>query len=118
MEMNRVSGLTQILTNLNMEESPMITIQCDGGDVEVKKSLLTTVSDVFKVMLEADMLEKRTNVVLANDVHFETMKTIMDYYKEGTVSGLETMNRDACTYILEKCMYTSQHFIKKKRRSS
>ena len=100
--MNRVSGLTQILTNLNMEESPMITIQCDGGDVEVKKSLLTTVSDVFKVMLEADMLEKRTNVVVANDVHFETMKTIMDYYKEGTVSGLETTNRDAFTYILEK----------------
>ncbi|XP_065559184.1 uncharacterized protein LOC136026486 isoform X2 [Artemia franciscana] len=100
--MNRVSGLTQILTNLNMEESPMITIQCDGGDVEVKKSLLTAVSDVFKAMLEADMLEKRTNVVVANDVHFGTMKTIMDSYKEGTVSGFETRNRDAFVYIVEK----------------
>ncbi|XP_065583697.1 uncharacterized protein LOC136042662 [Artemia franciscana] len=100
--MNRVSGLTQILTNFNMEESPMITIQCDGGDVEVKKSLLTAVSDVFKAMLEADMLEKQTNVILANDVHFETMKIIMDYYKEGIVSGFETTNRDAFTYIVEK----------------
>ena len=49
--MNRVSGLTQILTNFNMEESPVITLQCDGGDVKVKKSLLIAVSDVFKVML-------------------------------------------------------------------
>ena len=80
----------------------MITIQCDGGDVEVKKSLLTAVSDVFKAMLEADMLEKRTNVVVANDVHFGTMKTIMDSYKEGTVSGFETRNRDAFVYIVEK----------------
>ena len=48
------------------------------------------------------MLEKWTNVVVANDVHFETMKTIMDCYKEGIVSGFETTNRDAFTYIVEK----------------
>ena len=109
--MNQVSGLKQILTNLNMKESPMITIKCDGGDVEVKKSLLTAVSYVFKVMLEADMLEKRTNVVVANDLHFETMKTIMDYYTKGTVSGFETTNRDAFTCIVEKYNFLG---IKKK----
>jgi hypothetical protein len=80
----------------------MITIQCDGGDVEAKKSLLVAVSDVFNAMLKSDMLEKRTNHVLANDVNFETMKTVMDYYKEGTISGFEAMNRDAFTYIVEK----------------
>jgi hypothetical protein len=85
-----------------MEESPVITIQCDGGDVEAKKSLLVAVSDVFKAMLESDMIEKRTNIVLANDVNFETIKTIIDFYKEGTVSGFETMNRDTFTYIVEK----------------
>ncbi|XP_065581704.1 uncharacterized protein LOC136041079 [Artemia franciscana] len=100
--MSRVSGLTQILTHFNMQESPMITIQCDGGDVEVKKSLLTAVSDVFKAMLESDMLEKRTNLIQANDVNFETMKIIIDFYKEGIVSGFETMKRDAFTYIVEK----------------
>ncbi|KAK2713937.1 uncharacterized protein LOC136040570 [Artemia franciscana] len=100
--MSRVSGLTQILTHFNMQESPMITIQCDGGDVEVKKSLLTAVSDVFKAMLESDMLEKRTNLIQANDVNFQTMKIIIDFYKEGTVSGFERLNRDTFTYIVEK----------------
>ena len=105
--MSRVSGLTQILTHLNMAESPMITIQCDGGDIEVKKSLLTAVSDVFKAMLESDMLEKRTNLIQANDVNFETMKIIIDFYKEGIVSGFETMKRDAFTYIVEKYNFLS-----------
>ncbi|XP_065580869.1 uncharacterized protein LOC136040569 [Artemia franciscana] len=100
--MSRLSGLTQILTHFNMEESPIITIQCDGGDVVAKKSLLTAVSDVFKAMLESDMLEKRTNLIQANDVNFQTMKIIIDFYKEGTVSGFETLNRDAFTYIVEK----------------
>jgi hypothetical protein len=108
-EMSRISGLTQILTNFNMEQSPVITIQCDNGDIEVQKSLLTAVSDVFKAMLETDMLEKRTNLVLAHDLNFETMKSIMDYYKEGFKTGFwnkasffETTNRDAFTYIVEK----------------
>ncbi|KAK2715268.1 uncharacterized protein LOC136043820 [Artemia franciscana] len=100
--MNRVSGLVQILTNFNMEENPMITIQCEGGNIEAQKSLLVAVSDVFKAMLESDMLEKRTNLVLADDVNFETMKVIMDYYKEGSVSGFITMNRHIFTYIVEK----------------
>jgi hypothetical protein len=47
--------------------------------------------------------------VLAHDLNFETMKSIMDYYKEGfetgfwnKVSGFETKNRDAFTFIVEK----------------
>ena len=105
--MSRVSGLTQILTHFNMQESPMITIQCDAGDVEVKKSLLTAVSDVFKAMLESDMLEKRTNLIQANDVNFETMKIIIDFYKEGIVSGFKIMKRDAFTYIVETYNFLS-----------
>jgi hypothetical protein len=38
-------------------------------------------------MLEAAMLIKRPNLVLAHDLNFETMKSIMDYYKEGFETG-------------------------------
>jgi hypothetical protein len=63
----------------------VIIIECNGGQVEAKKILLSAISDVFQVMLESDMLEKHTHVVEAFDIDFETMNIIMRFYNEGTV---------------------------------
>jgi hypothetical protein len=104
--MSQPSPLRRILTNLNEDESPMVTIQCNGDIVEARKNLLSAVSDVFKVMLRSDMIEKRTNVVTADDVYFETMKFIIDYYNIGNIgdfkNSLETLDKEQFTYIVDK----------------
>jgi hypothetical protein len=70
-----------VFANLNKIESLPIIIECNGGQVEAKKILLSAISDVFQVMLESDMLEKHTHSVQADDVDFETMNKIMGFYK-------------------------------------
>jgi hypothetical protein len=92
----------KIFANLNKSESPVIIIKCFGGQVEAKKILLSAISDVFQVMLESDMLEKHTHCVQADDVDFETMNIIMEFYKEGTVPDYKTLDREHFTYIVEK----------------
>ncbi|XP_065583229.1 uncharacterized protein LOC136042222 [Artemia franciscana] len=96
------SPFIALLNKLAITDSSIVTIQCNDGDVKVKKSLLTTVSNVFKYMFEKDFIEKRTNVVVANDIHFETMQFIIQYYENGTIHGYEKVNKEGFDYIVEK----------------
>ncbi|XP_065583230.1 uncharacterized protein LOC136042223 isoform X1 [Artemia franciscana] len=91
-----------LLNKLTITDSSIVTIRCNDGDVKVKKSLLTTVSNVFKCMFENDFIEKRTNVVVANDIHFETMQFIIQYYENGTVHGYKKANKEGFDYNVEK----------------
>ncbi|XP_065582395.1 uncharacterized protein LOC136041625 [Artemia franciscana] len=96
------SPFIALLNKLTITDSSIVTIRCNDGDVKVKKSLLTTVSNVFKCMFENDFIEKRTNVVVANDIHFETMQFIIQYYENGTVHGYKKVNKEGFDYIVEK----------------
>ncbi|XP_065565204.1 uncharacterized protein LOC136030273 [Artemia franciscana] len=96
------SPFTALLSKLSSSDSTIVTIRCDGGDVTAKKSLLTTVSDVFKRMFENDFLEKETNTVMANDVPFMTMEFIIQCYTGGTVLCFQEVDKDAFEYIVEK----------------
>jgi len=94
--------LAAILENLNMENSPTITIQCKNGKILVQKSLLTATSDVFSNMFDHDMLEYQTNIVVADDVDFYAMKAIIGYYNEGEVPEMSVINEAAFSYVIEK----------------
>ena len=96
------SPFIALLNRLTNTDSSIVTIRCNDGDVKVKKSLLTTVSNVFKYMFEKDFTESRTNLVVANDIHFETMQFIMQYYENGTVHGYKKVNKEGFDYIVEK----------------
>ncbi|XP_065581377.1 uncharacterized protein LOC136040891 isoform X3 [Artemia franciscana] len=96
------SPFIALLNKLTNTDSSIVTIRCNDGDVKVKKSLLTTVSNVFKCMFENDFIEKRTNIVVVNDIHFETMQFIMQYYEHGTVHGYEKVTKEGFDYIIEK----------------
>ena len=104
------SPFIALLNKLTKTDSSTVTIRCNDGDVEAKKSLLTTVSDVFKCMFENDFerlykddfIESKTNSVVANDIHFETMEFIIQYYVNGTVHGYEKVNKEGFDYIVDK----------------
>ncbi|XP_065573443.1 uncharacterized protein LOC136035528 isoform X1 [Artemia franciscana] len=96
------SAFVAILTNLSLEDSPMITIQCNGGNIDVKKVILTAISDVFKTMFGSDMAEKRTNLVSAEDVDFETMETIFDYYANRNGADFNKIKANDFGYIVQK----------------
>ena len=57
---------------------------------------------VSSCIFENDFIEKRTNLVVANDIHFETMQFIMQYYEYGTVHGYQKVNKEGFDYIVEK----------------
>ncbi|XP_065567375.1 uncharacterized protein LOC136031649 isoform X2 [Artemia franciscana] len=96
------SPFTALLSKLTSSDNTIVTIRCNGGDVMVKKSLLTTVSDVFKCMFENDFLEKETNTVMADDVHFMTMEFIIQCYTGEEVLCFQEVDKDAFEYIVEK----------------
>ena len=96
------SPFIALINKLTKTDSSTVTIRCNDGDIEAKKSLLTTVSDVFKCMFENDFIESKTNLVVANDIHFETMQFIIQYYENGTVHGYEKVNKEGFDYIIEK----------------
>ncbi|XP_065577382.1 uncharacterized protein LOC136038220 [Artemia franciscana] len=96
------STIAAILANLKIEDSPMVTIQCSDGVVMAKKILLTAVSEVFSSMFSSDMLEKRTNTVAAADVDLATMKVIIGYYETGYIPRIDTIYKEAFTYIVDK----------------
>ena len=73
-----------------------------SGDIVVEKNILTTVSDVFQCMLEIEFVEKTTNVVLANDIHFRTVEFVIQYYEDETVSGFQAIEKEVFDYIFEK----------------
>ena len=102
--MNEISSpFLALLSELTYSDSTLVTIKCNGGDVTAKKSLLTTVSDVFKYMLENNFLEKKKNTVMADDVDFPTMKFIIQCYTSETcVTCLQQMDNYAFEYIVEK----------------
>ncbi|XP_065558670.1 uncharacterized protein LOC136026241 [Artemia franciscana] len=102
MEMYKPSAFMRVLSVLNEQDSPVMTIRCNGGYVEAKKIHLAAISEVFKKMLDSKKLGKETNLIEADDVDFDTMKSIMDFYKEGNVSNYEGLNRDKFSYIIEK----------------
>ncbi|XP_065573444.1 uncharacterized protein LOC136035528 isoform X2 [Artemia franciscana] len=97
-----ISNIRAVLANLDMNDSPNVTIQCEGGDLTVEKILLTGTSDVFRSMFTSDMLERRQNFVEADDVDFNTMKTVIDCYKEGFIPDLAIIDKKAFTYVVEK----------------
>jgi hypothetical protein len=82
---NKISTITAVLTNLRSENSPTVTIQCNNGEIMVKKLVLIATSEVFRAMFDSAMLENETNFVAANDVDFTTKKAITDYYEEGRI---------------------------------
>jgi len=96
------SPFTALLSKLTSSDNTIVTIRCNGGDVTAKKSLLTTVSNVFKRMFENDFLEKETNTVMADDVHFMTMEFIIQCYTGETVLCFQEVDKDAFEYIVEK----------------
>ena len=83
-------------------DSSIVTIRCNDGDVEAKIYLLTAVSNGFKSMFENDFFEKKTNSVVANDIHFEKMQFIMQYYEYGTVHGYQKVNKEGFDHIVQK----------------
>ena len=96
------STFIAFLNRLTNTDSSKVTIRCNDGDVEAKKSLLTAVSNGFKWMFENDFIENKTNLVVANDIHFETMQFIMQYYKYGTIHGYQKVDKERFDYIVEK----------------
>ncbi|XP_065566115.1 uncharacterized protein LOC136030934 [Artemia franciscana] len=100
--MSFTSTLTAILDNLKQENSPVITIQCKNGNITAQKILLTATSDVFRKMFDHDMLEKRTNIVVADDVDVNAMKAIIGCYEEGKISEMSLINLEALSYVVDK----------------
>ncbi|XP_065582117.1 uncharacterized protein LOC136041391 [Artemia franciscana] len=97
------SPFTALLSKLTITDDTIVTIQCNGGDVRAKKILLTTVSDVFRCMFQHDFLEKKTNTVMADDVHFPTMEFIIQCYTRGTVALVDNqVDKEDFEYIVEK----------------
>ena len=94
--MNELSSpFVALLSNITSKDNTLVTIQCNGGDVTAKRSLLITISDVFKCMFENDCIEKKTNTVMAYDVHFATMEFIIQCYICGTVLSFQEVDKDA-----------------------
>jgi hypothetical protein len=101
--MNQFSSpFIALLRRLSINDNTLVTIQCNGGDVTANKSLLTTMSDVFKSMFENDFLDN-ANTVIADDVHFETMQFIITCYTfETCVLCFQKVDNEAFEYIAAK----------------
>ncbi|XP_065566113.1 uncharacterized protein LOC136030933 [Artemia franciscana] len=100
--MSFTSTLTAILDNLKLENSQVITIQCKNGNITVQKILLTATSDVFSKMFDHDMLEKRTNIVVADDVDVNAMKAIIGCYEEGKIPDMSVITLVTFSYVIDK----------------
>ena len=100
--MSFTSTLTAILDNLKQENSPTVTIQCKNGNITAQKILLTATSDVFRKMFDHDMLEKRTNIVVADDVDFNAMKAIIGCYEEGRIPDMSVITLETFSYVVDK----------------
>ena len=96
------STFIAFLNRLTNTDSSKVTIRCNDGDVEAKKSLLTAVSNGFKWIFENDFIGNETNLVVANDIFFETMQFIIQYYENGTVRGYKKVDKEGFDYIVEK----------------
>ncbi|XP_065567070.1 uncharacterized protein LOC136031430 [Artemia franciscana] len=94
--------LIRLLAKLTIGDNTFVTIKCVGGDVIAKRSLLSGVSDVFQRMFEADFIEKRTNVVVIDDVHFLTLNFIIQCYEKGTMPCLKKLDLKEILYTVEK----------------
>jgi len=90
----------KVLSILNEQESSVMIIRCNGGYVEAKKIHLAAMSEVFRKMMRK--LGKHSNFIRANDVDFNTMKMIMDFYKEGKVSNFEALDKEQFSFIVKK----------------
>ncbi|XP_065566109.1 uncharacterized protein LOC136030929 [Artemia franciscana] len=100
--MSFTSTLTAILDNLKLENSQVITIQCKNGNITVQKILLTATSDVFSKMFDHDMLEKRTNIVVADDVDVNAMKAIIGCYEDGRIPDMSVITLETFSYVIDK----------------
>jgi hypothetical protein len=53
-------------------------------------------------MFEYDMLEKQTNIVVANDVEVNAMKAIIGCYEEGKIPEMSKIDLGAFSYVVDK----------------
>ena len=110
-----VSGHNPIkMVKLMFEDELFTDITIETGEKTFKahRAVLDSCSDVFKIMFEIDMKEKRQSVVMISDIDPEVMADLLAYMYTGTAPNLKKLARklliDADKYnlpcLLGMCM--------------
>ena len=83
-------GLEQVSEHLgkifNDKEFSDVEVECDGETFNCHQVILSTRSDVFRAMFQADMTENRTNKVNIKDINSEVVKEMLHFIYTGSLN--------------------------------
>jgi len=82
-------GLEQVIEQFgklfNDQEFSDVKVECDGEIFNCHQAILSTRSDLFRAMLQADMSENRTKKVIIKEMDSEVVREMLHFiYKGGT----------------------------------
>ena len=101
--LNKARGLEQVSQHIgklfNDKEFSDVEIKCGGEIFNCHKAILSTRSDVFRAMFQADMAESRTQEVTIRDMDSEVAREMLHFiYTGGTT---EDVLKDKARKLLE-----------------
>merc|ERR1719154_612052 len=80
----------------NDKEFSDVEIECDGEIFNCHQAILSTRSDVFRAMFQADMAENRTNKVTIKEIDSDVVREMLNFIYTGCTNGnvLKEKSRD------------------------